>query len=133
MADKTKDSTAASAFPAGEYEFRVVWKRQHRQRSYAFYQTKDAAIRKMIMLGREPWRAHGRDPDAPWHCGCRGDPDCPNAGHVCGIETVRKVMEERNEDRDRIDGPMTFLELQVRKVEPWAGYLNAGIPEEGRG
>jgi len=124
------DPKSSTAFPPGEFEFRVVWKRKHRQRSYAIYQTKAAAIRKMILLGPEPWRAYGRDPDDLWHCGCRGDPECMDAGHTCRIQTVREVMQERNAERDRIDGPMALLEVQVRKVETWAGYLNAGIPEE---
>lgn len=92
-------------------EYRIVWKREGLKEKRKVYKLLVRAKRHMLLLGPEPWKAFGRDPEELF-C-CRGGYD--QCG--CGGLTVR---EKFMEDRKNLP-PIEFIRLERREVTttPW--------------
>jgi hypothetical protein len=104
---------------AGEWgkEYRVTWKREGNKPKSKRFAQKASADRWAIILGPEPWKAYGHDPDALACCG--GTP----AGEpcACGGLTWREHWMQRRQDAHGAKGipPIEYIRITRRTVGPW--------------
>lgn len=95
--------------PEQGWIYRVVSIRVGQRRKVTVYATLKGAQRRLMLLGPEPWRALGRDPDALW-C-CLNSRECS-----CEGVSVREAME-----RDRATLPVLVdAWIEARAVGPWS-------------
>ena len=65
-------------------QWRLSWKRVGFPEKRKLYWSERAAQRRIVLMGPEPWKALGKDPDARWCCDGR---EC-----MCGGDTWRDYL-----------------------------------------
>lgn len=100
-----------------KYEYRVVWKRRGMDRKQKRYQHLQAAERRMLLMGPEPWRALDLDPDEQ----CCSGLECG-----CGGRTHREILlAARNNPRYPDDSPMPpieYIHIERRPLSAWEEF-----------
>lgn len=88
-------------------EYRVKWKREGLKAKIKVFQTRAAAERRLTLLGPEPWKAMGREPESKWCC----------SGYqcACGGVTVREESENTRKTMPRLE----YVQLEKRQVQMW--------------
>ena len=101
-------------------EWRVSWERGPDEHGIIFrksarFGSLKAALRRVMLMGPEPWLAFGKLPDA-WHCcpGTRFD-EC-----ACGGLTVRQASDKRRETLPPLRGEPVITKRTVTRG-PWEG------------
>jgi hypothetical protein len=96
-------------------EYRVVWKRRGQHQKSKRFMSLKSAERRVLLLGPEPWKAFGVDPDEQ-HC-CHGH-EC-----ACGGATWREyLLEQRDKPGYEDAGPMPAIEyirIDQRPLGAW--------------
>lgn len=82
-----------------KYSYRVAWKREGIRPKYRRFEKKDATLRFVALLGPEPWKAHGRDPDKTDYYG-------------------QSVREEYLDRRSSMP-PIEWVRIERRPVGQW--------------
>lgn len=93
-------------------EYKVVWKREGQRQKTKIYQTREGALARQTLLGPEPWKYVGRDPDELFCCDGLSGSECG-----CGGVTVREHWLEAREDIP----PIEILRVEWRSVGVWDG------------
>lgn len=88
-------------------EYRVTVKRVGLKPKHKVFRTRAGADARLLLLGPEPWKAFGKDPDARVCC----------SGYQCGCEgeTVRGEMLSKRAGMPAIE----FIAVSVRAVSDW--------------
>ena len=92
-----------------KYEYRVVWKRSFEgaKEKRKIFQSLHGAERLMTILGPEPWKAWGKDPDS-LIC-------CSGSMCTCGGRTYREDSESTRADMPEIE----YLRIEKREIGEW--------------
>lgn len=86
------------------HQYRVVWKRIGLPEKKKRYEQRKAAERFVVLLGPEPWKALGREPDERFCCSGR---ECG-----CGGMTVREQTLQQRENIPAVE----YVRLEKREV-----------------
>lgn len=102
-------------------EYRVVWKRRGLKRKSKRYMSLKAAERRITLMGPEPWKALGLDPDE--RC-------CSGLECVCGGRTNReRLLDDRKGSMYEGDDGMPPLEYAYIEQRPLAAWQQLGKSE----
>jgi hypothetical protein len=102
-------------------EYRVVWKRRGLKRKSKRYMSLKAAERRITLMGPEPWKALGLDPDE--RC-------CSGLECACGGRTHREILlEQRNGRMHEDDAGMPPIEYVFIEQRPLAKWQPLNRPE----
>lgn len=98
------------------YEYRVVWKRRGLNQKSKRYATLKGAERFALLLGPEPWRALGVDPDER-HC-CSGH-ECACDGRTWREMLIAKRTTPGFGEEDCGMPPIKYIRIEKRPVAEW--------------
>ena len=108
-------------FRAYSVEYRVVWKRVGLPRKTKRYAQRWRAERLVLLLGPEPWKAIGKDPDAKfccsgYECDCRGR---TVRDEMLGRRTVVVPDDAAKEWKDAPYAAVEYVRIEEREVGLW--------------
>lgn len=94
------------------HEYRVLWQREGGKPRARIFQSERGARRLVTFMGPEPWKALGKEPDAPYCCS-RGPASCG-----CGGKTNREhFLGQRGGERGIT--PLVSCAVERRAVGAW--------------
>lgn len=107
-------------------QYRLTWQRKDREPCQKIYANMKMVEKRLALMGPEPWKAIGKDPDA---CHCCSSPDCG-----CDGITVREYMEEVRKEKGWT--PVQWVKIEARQVTttPWNQIREEGAfvePSDG--
>lgn len=112
----------------GEFEYRVVWKRDGCIQKSKIYQTLGGAEEWLLVLGPQPWLskiATKHDPDSYYCCPGTSGFECG-----CGGVTTREHWLDRREGL----APLAFARMEQRSTTDWRLRVEHGrLREAGDG